>query len=49
MTQEKAHQITSVKPGTVSLILVGKRMSSWGFWTTDGWVDWLDYENHILD
>lgn len=43
MTTEKAHKIISVKPGTISLILVGRRFRDWGFWTPQGWVVWTEY------
>lgn len=44
MTRDMAHRITSVDPGTRSLIFVGKRTRNWGFFTEDGWMSWQDYE-----
>jgi hypothetical protein len=40
----QAHQIASVEDDTWTLILVGRRRRTWGFWTPEGWVDWLNYE-----
>lgn len=37
------HSITSIKPGTRTLLFVGKRTREWGFWTEDGWVSWQQY------
>jgi hypothetical protein len=31
-----AHRIRSVSPGTVSLVLVGRKRRSWGFWRPTG-------------
>lgn len=45
MGTESAHRITDVQPGTVSLLLVGKRRRTWGFFPEGGgWIDWKDYE-----
>lgn len=44
MSTDKAHRILSVDDGTISLILVGRRKRSWGFYTPEGWVDWREYE-----
>lgn len=44
MTQDKAHRITYAAPGTWSLIIRGKRRSSWGFYTPHGFIDWKDYK-----
>jgi hypothetical protein len=33
------HRIRTVRPGTWTLFLTGKRASSWGFWTRQGHVD----------
>lgn len=43
MDRATAHSIRSVKPRTVTLVLVGHRCRDWGFWTADGWVAWRDY------
>lgn len=47
-----AHRIVSVAPGTVSLVLVGPKVRTWGFWTPEHqsgrvrpdrtWVDYRD-------
>lgn len=45
---EHAHRIVLVKPGTVSLVLVGRKSRVWGFWgpredqTPRTWVDYRD-------
>lgn len=39
-----AHRITSTKPGTVSLVLRGRKSRPWGFYTPTGWVQWTDYD-----
>lgn len=44
MGREAAHKITSIAPGTVTLVFTGPRRGSWGFWTRNGFVDWEDYE-----
>lgn len=43
MPTTDAHMIQSIQPETVTLILVGKRDRDWGFWTSDGWVNWKTY------
>lgn len=45
MRTGSAHRIKSVQPGTISLILVGRRQRNWGFFTKEGWVQWDQYEN----
>lgn len=40
----QAHRIASVRPGTWTLLLVGRRARSWGFFTEQGWTDWTEYE-----
>lgn len=45
MHLDQAHQITRIESGTVTLVLVGKRSRTWGFWTGDGFVPWHDYSN----
>lgn len=37
-----AHRITFVMPGTVSLVLVGRRCRDWGFWRHGLWSDYRD-------
>lgn len=44
MGTDSAHRIKSIRPGTVSLILVGPRRRQWGFFTKEGWVPWNEYE-----
>lgn len=39
----EAHRITSIRPGTRTLVLRGRHHGEWGFWTTAGWVLWSDY------
>lgn len=41
----KAHRITSVEPGTVTLVLAAGRRREWGFHTRDGWVSWREYKD----
>lgn len=43
MTVEKAHKITYVEPGTITVLLIGRRTRDWGFWTDKGWVHWREY------
>jgi hypothetical protein len=38
-----AHRITEVSPGTVTLVLTGRRAREWGFWTRKGFVAWRAY------
>ena len=42
-----AHKITSVKKNTWTLVLVGRRQRDWGFWTSDGWVYFREYEKRV--
>jgi hypothetical protein len=37
-----AHRIVSVKPKTVTLVLVGRKRRSWGFWNDGTWVDYRE-------
>lgn len=39
-----AHSIDSLEPGTVTLVLVGRRCREWGFWTPTGWAHWQTYD-----
>lgn len=43
MDRRHAHRITELVPGTVTLILHGKRRGSWGFYTPSGFRDWSEY------
>jgi hypothetical protein len=43
MTQEMCHRIEAVAPRTLTLILVGRRRSSWGFYTDQGYVEHDEY------
>jgi hypothetical protein len=40
-----AHRISSVRPGTVTLVFNGPRTHEWGFYTETGWQHWKDYVN----
>lgn len=49
-----AHRITYVCPGTVSLVLVGPKIRTWGFWTPEaewssetGTRTWVDYRDAL--
>ena len=44
MPLNRAHRITAVKPGTVTLVLHGPRRRRWGFFMPTGWVDWAGYD-----
>jgi hypothetical protein len=46
MGRETAHRITEAEPGLKTLVITGRRRSSWGFFTQPwgGFVDWRDYE-----
>jgi hypothetical protein len=37
------HRIATVRPGTVTLALMGPKVREWGFHTPRGWVHWKDY------
>jgi hypothetical protein len=43
MPQQRAHRITTVMPGTLTLVLAGRHRGTWHFWTDAGPVDWKDY------
>lgn len=43
MPLDMAHRIVHVEPRTVTLVLVGRKVRDWGFWTDDGWVRWDEY------
>lgn len=40
-----AHRIWYVAPGTKSLIFVGKRSRTWGFYKDGEWIPWETYED----
>jgi hypothetical protein len=44
MTTEKAHCIIQADPGTITLVLHGRRKRDWGFHTPSGWVNWREYK-----
>lgn len=37
-----AHRIVSVRPKTVTLVLVGRKVRTWGFYDGARWIDWRD-------
>lgn len=43
MPMHLAHRIRHLDPGTVTLVLVGARKRTWGFWTPEGFVPWHNY------
>lgn len=44
MPYDQAHRITHIRPGTVTLVAFGVRRQSWGFWTSDGFVPYTQYQ-----
>jgi hypothetical protein len=47
---EHAHRIVLVKPGTVSLVVVGRKHRAWGFWgplETEVPRRWVDYRDAL--
>jgi hypothetical protein len=38
----RAHRITSVRPGTTTLCVVGRKLRVWGFYDEHQWVDYRD-------
>lgn len=47
MPLDVAHRIARVEPGTVTLVLRGRKVRRWGFFmpaAEGGWVDWEDYD-----
>lgn len=38
------HRIVKLNGPTITLVLAGKVVRKWGFWTKDGWVSWRDYK-----
>ena len=41
----QVHRIRSLQPNTITLIFVGPRRRTWGFWTPEGFVPWTEYIN----
>lgn len=39
-----AHRIIAVEPGTVTLVLRGRKVRPWGFYLPTGWVDQRRYD-----
>lgn len=44
-TDQDRHCIIHVKPGTVTLALMGPKTRDWGFHTEDGWIGWKEYND----
>lgn len=48
-----AHRINSIRPGTLSLVFVGRTMRDWGFFAEDEidghtrWIPWQEYNSTI--
>lgn len=40
-----AHRIVAVQPGTVTLVFVGRKVRSWGFYARHG--KWIDYRDAL--
>lgn len=49
MTQRYAHRIERIAPGTVTLVLVGRKRGTWGFYGESGFVHWKDYDRSDED
>ena len=47
VTRGIAHRITSVRPGTVTLVAKGPFRREWGFYTPEGFVSWRDYGSEV--
>lgn len=44
------HRIVSIRPGTWSLVVVGRRCRAWGFFGPYGWIRWrVDQPNPICE
>ena len=41
---DEAHRIVEVEPGTVTLVLRGRKLRAWGFYLETGWVDQRAYD-----
>lgn len=44
MTRDKAHRIVRAEEGLKTLVLVGPRRGTWGFYPPEGFVEWNQYE-----
>lgn len=44
MSITHAHKITELIPGTVTMVVTGPRHRTWGFWTEEGFVKYMDYD-----
>lgn len=44
MSLGRAHRIVQLDPGTVTLVVHGRRRRTWGFWTGEGFVPWQEYD-----
>lgn len=45
MPLRRAHRVALIEPGTMTLVLVGRRSKDWGFWTSPTqWVRWDQYD-----
>lgn len=43
-----SHRIAAVEPGTVTLVVRGRKVRDWGFYQPDrGWVDWREYDYEV--
>lgn len=42
-----AHRIRAVLPGTLSLVLWGRKRREWGFHTPIGWIHWHTYTRSL--
>lgn len=40
------HTITSIIPGTITLVFMGPKTREWGFHTSDGWISWKTYHHN---
>lgn len=49
MPIEYAHQIISLRPDTITLCFFGRRQRRWGFWTSNGFVDYETYQRSAVD
>jgi hypothetical protein len=44
-----AHMIWDLTPGTVTLVVAGRKKRDWGFWTEEGFVPWQQYNRAKYD
>ena len=47
MGSSSAHRIVQAAPGLKTLIFVGPRRATWGFFERGEFIDWADYEREI--